>query len=121
MTACDRFINSIKQLSSNSNAIICFTKHFPHFHWSMGILKPIVTLFPNKQNLNLIHQCAEGTVFSVHRVHRHSPALKILFFLGNIYFNLVVYSRFFFLYKLQTLSLLTPHIQESNFTPTSSK
>lgn len=43
-----RFINSIKQLSSNPNAIICFTKYFPRFHWSMGILKPILTLLPNK-------------------------------------------------------------------------
>lgn len=27
MKDCGRFINSIRQLSSNPNAIICFTKH----------------------------------------------------------------------------------------------
>lgn len=33
MKDCGRFINSIKQLSSNPNAIICFTKHsFPLEH-----------------------------------------------------------------------------------------
>lgn len=39
MKVCGRFINSIKQLSSNPNAIVCFTKHFPHFALEHGYFK----------------------------------------------------------------------------------